>query len=611
MAMLNWGMINGGGAFESLMHALVFAEDSTAVLFGRPGKDSGQDARSGDGLTVYQAEDFFPIKVILGEAVPFYLKRHSEQEIAFVDSDHIQILWCKQRDYPIDRFYATNDTASDRCFGIDGDATRWEAQIAKADWLLTSRDWHKLPPWLLSEVRSGSKKDFMMFVEAKYTGNSPMTLAIMSPRMLLPNSHMRDLCALQTSVSQVAKMYAVLNLRQEQPIYTAADSSPLPSSDTMVAFIHGYNVSEDDAEGWFNTVFKRLWQSGLNAHFCGITWNGDDQGILPDYYRNVFNAFQAAQRLDSALGEVPLASYTHKSIMAHSLGNMVVSAALQDYHLTIDNYFMLNAAVPAEAYDSTPVTYDFSTNNIPSGLIHDDWRNIDSKAWATFWHKHFLPQEAYTPTDADTARATLTWHGRFKDVLTNRGTTVYNYFSAGSTPNSGDEVFELMTTTPEPLDGFAWFEGKGRYSWQKQECYKGRHTSFWDFAFVASDIMGWGVESDVNIPTTSEAYRTQPYFYRNPESILQNDAASIHNSRDYLLTYGIPAMTQAVGRKLLGLNGQEYNLQDIYIDRIPNVLWARTGEAFKNRWLHSDVKDVAYPFVRAFYKNILEKGSLK
>ena len=123
--------------------------------------------------------------------------------------------------------------------------------------------------------------------------------------------------------------------------------------------------------------------------------------------------------------------------------------------------------------------------------------------------------------------------------------------------------------------------------------------------------MGWGVESDVNIPTTSEAYRTQPYFYRNPESILQNDAASIHNSRDYLLTYGIPAMTQAVGRKLLGLNGQEYNLQDIYIDRIPNVLWARTGEAFKNRWLHSDVKDVAYPFVRAFYKNILEKGSLK
>ena len=96
--------------------------------------------------------------------------------------------------------------------------------------------------------------------------------------------------------------------------------------------------------------------------------------------------------------------------------------------------------------------------------------------------------------------------------------------------------------------------------------------------------------------------------YRNPASILQNDAASIHNSRDYLLAYGIPAMTQAVGRKLLGLNGQEYNLQDIYINQIEDVLWARTSAPFNNRWLHSDVKDVAYPFVRALYKDILEKG---
>lgn len=73
MTMLNWGMINGGGAFESLVHALVFAEDTTAVLFGRPGKDSGQDARSGDGVTVYQAKYYSgmdmekAVKVAFGE----------------------------------------------------------------------------------------------------------------------------------------------------------------------------------------------------------------------------------------------------------------------------------------------------------------------------------------------------------------------------------------------------------------------------------------------------------------------------------------------------------------------------------------------------------------
>lgn len=56
MSDINWAMINNGGAFESLMHAIVFAEDATAILFGRPGKDSGQDARSADGTHVYQAK---------------------------------------------------------------------------------------------------------------------------------------------------------------------------------------------------------------------------------------------------------------------------------------------------------------------------------------------------------------------------------------------------------------------------------------------------------------------------------------------------------------------------------------------------------------------------
>lgn len=56
MSDINWAMINNGGAFESLMHAIVFAEDATTILFGRPGKDSGQDARSADGTHVYQAK---------------------------------------------------------------------------------------------------------------------------------------------------------------------------------------------------------------------------------------------------------------------------------------------------------------------------------------------------------------------------------------------------------------------------------------------------------------------------------------------------------------------------------------------------------------------------
>lgn len=56
MATLNWGKIQDGGAFESLMHAILYADDPGIILFGRPGKDAGQDARSEDGTVVYQAK---------------------------------------------------------------------------------------------------------------------------------------------------------------------------------------------------------------------------------------------------------------------------------------------------------------------------------------------------------------------------------------------------------------------------------------------------------------------------------------------------------------------------------------------------------------------------
>ena len=249
-------------------------------------------------------EDFFPIRVSLGKAVPFYLRKHQERQLAFKDSGWMQILWCKRKDYPIERFYAANDEAGDRCFGVEGNATRWSAKVAMADWALASREWHTFPSWLHREILSDSVEDFVMFVEAKYAGDNPITLAVMTPHTLLPNAHERDLCALPVGVAPVTKMYAKLNLRQEQPEYTAAAASPIPSTDKMVAFVHGYSVSEGDAEGWFNTVFKRLWQSGLNAHFCGITWKGRLQDVLTNRSATVCNYHSAGKtKTEHSLGD--------------------------------------------------------------------------------------------------------------------------------------------------------------------------------------------------------------------------------------------------------------------------------------------------------------------
>lgn len=53
---INWGMVSDGGVFESLVQALLYLEDAGTILFGRPGKDSAQDARSADGSVVFQSK---------------------------------------------------------------------------------------------------------------------------------------------------------------------------------------------------------------------------------------------------------------------------------------------------------------------------------------------------------------------------------------------------------------------------------------------------------------------------------------------------------------------------------------------------------------------------
>ena len=56
MAERKWGAIPSGATFEALATALIAFEDPGAALFGREGKDGGQDARSSDGSRVFQAK---------------------------------------------------------------------------------------------------------------------------------------------------------------------------------------------------------------------------------------------------------------------------------------------------------------------------------------------------------------------------------------------------------------------------------------------------------------------------------------------------------------------------------------------------------------------------
>ena len=169
-------------------------------------------------------------------------------------------------------------------------------------------------------------------------------------------------------------------------------------------FVHGYNVNPSAARQWADAMFKRLWWSGSRSMFTAVDWRGDDSqfatlthgDVSPDYYANVMHAFASASALASRVASLP---GTEKVLLAHSLGNMVVSSAIKDHGMSgYLKYYMLNAAVPVEAYDETADADE---------MVDSEWSNVPINYRASDWSSLF--------TSAD-FRSSLSWRGRFAGI---------------------------------------------------------------------------------------------------------------------------------------------------------------------------------------------------
>jgi hypothetical protein len=140
------------------------------------------------------------------------------------------------------------------------------------------------------------------------------------------------------------------------------------TSNKHFVFMHGYNVDEDSARGWGSEIFKRMYQLGMKAKFTMVTWRGNKSqvgGVTPDYWQNVTNAFITAPHLKTALDSLP----GTKLLTAHSLGNMVACSAIKDHGLAVEQYFMLDAAVPLEAIDESA--------DSRATMRHPEWAEYD------------------------------------------------------------------------------------------------------------------------------------------------------------------------------------------------------------------------------------------
>lgn len=521
----------------------------------------------------------------------------------------------------------------------------------------------------------------IILVEASRPTKNPLRLEVRRGPELLARLD------LPLSFSNVEMMFRHRNLvkavdqKADTPDRNSATNWPdsLNNNQAFV-FVHGYNVNQKQARGWQAEFFKRLWWSGSNAQFWGATWYGtDSQKIIgskhftPNYHLNVVHAFGCAPKLAEFIttlrgtGDNALIV----NVAGHSLGNMVVSAAISDHSAPVTRYFMIDAAVAAEAYDGT---IDSQVADASTSLPHTEWNKefegvYHSRLWAANWHLLFKELQ-------NDGRAELTWRNRFQPI---NGVQYYDFYSAG------EEVLDYNSATTPSVVGILGLiainklseflhvslpgstgQPTGHKTWQYQEQLKGRNLTN---KFGGSNYGGWGfnmldfakrVGSDGKGPElipavlrpneansllenvfTKEALREEPFFrpgdpwvkvgtWTHPSgkpdfkterlgalygASTGSTFASTH--RNTLLARMIPAISPAAGRipvpKLTTDAGEERNFDmngtNIRPRSGPNPPWPTTrGQDF--RWWHSDLREVSYAYVRGLYKQIATSGNL-
>jgi probable HAF family extracellular repeat protein len=401
-------------------------------------------------------------------------------------------------------------------------------------------------------------------------------------------------------------------------------------NDKTFVFVHGFYVGAEEARGWNAEMFKRMYWSGSKAKFVATTWHADETNhtVVPDYHKNVDNAFATASSFAARLRHLG----HNVTVAAHSLGNVVVGSAIQDWGATPANYFMIDAAVPMEAYDGGTPTDD--------AMIHPDWipyrteagadHPVADRAFASEWYR----DPAFATGDA---HKTLTW----RDRLSNVGTNTYNFYS------SSEDVLRRHEGNPGFHDLVEIALTGGRYSWALQEKLKGRQVSV-DVGHVGSTYGGWqfseNIGSPPHTPSPSEAVGLDDSFLTsNPafdpgfkfsiytpspgypegrtsttihadapdwiidltDALRGSPTAQAH--RNQLLAEMFPARTLPAGANSVvkfmppAKPDRNFDMPELFANGWPN-------ERPSTEWKHSDIKAVAYTFIYPLFKDFVNRA---
>ncbi|MEM9298196.1 MAG: hypothetical protein AAGA64_07375 [Bacteroidota bacterium] len=511
----------------------------------------------------------------------------------------------------------------------------------------------------------------VILVEGRTTTDKPLVYAVedVTGNVLAESK-------LELSISSVEDMYRTINFRSaisddgtvdnSQVVANTGQPSNLPDTttdDRYFVFVHGYNVDEEAGRGWNAEVFKRLHQQGMTARFVGTQWYGDPPSALPaakDFHKAGTQAFATSRLLGQHLnftGGSPVV------IAGHSMGNWVAGNAIAHEDLAsninLDKYFMINSALPIEAYDDSQV---HDSGALTNRMVHNDWKLYPEELYASRWSELFED----SPNDE---RKNLKWGGFFSnpDLLSR----TYNFYStgedvvedAGSSESTEAALLQLV------LSKF-YIRGAGIHAWVGQEIGKGNPLLLfsWDQGGWLFNTSNEGVNiiskldgpsspnpvimytpAEVNNALASGALTNehlaqlgffQPFDYPDlygpivegnvvimGNTVTQEESSTLAGTqrvREELLSSAIPTRSYAAAaneinslnppnQKNRNFNMQKTNDQDGLMTGWPEdarVEDAKSG--FTNgRWRHSDFKDIALPYVYKMYDKMIEEGNLK
>jgi hypothetical protein len=461
----------------------------------------------------------------------------------------------------------------------------------------------------------------VILVEAATNTTQPLVLTIYHGTNQIAQT------SLYLSITGVEQMFRHKNLMLNGtgPTNRLTDADVPNEPDTTgknFVFLHGYNVSPNEARGVAADMFKRMYWSGSHAKFWAVTWEGaDTKGsppfynlLTPNYHSNVFNAFMTAPNLANFI--VSLTNSGPVVVAAHSLGNMAVLSAISDWNAPISQFFMMDAAVPMEAIDSSA-----APTNV---MIYSTWAAYSNRCFASDWWRLW-------PTND--ARSTLAWNSRLSNM---RNVDVYNFYSGGEevlrtyVPDAPDGGWSMLTTKLSA----AWPSGVpfAAYVWVWQEKGKGACSEDW---IVGSSHGGWrfpvnqyGDPNPVPPATantlSNSVLQVTPVFTfgsyfdsvvgPHPDLTLTNLAtgsayAAAHRNR--ILSDAIPALSLPAGaNQVPSFIPTDHNVDMmIFENNWPPGRLTDSNE--QNKWHHSDFHEVAYTFTYKLFNQFVTTGNLK